>query len=1299
MDERQLIDNLASFVPRLVSARLEKDPSPPSQPAVEHWRAAVLFADISGFTRLAEALSQRGPAGTDELTRALNADIGCLIDVIGEHGGDIVKFAGDALLAVWLSVSGDLSEPLLRAAQCALDAQRRFAQLPEVAGFRISVRIALSAGEATGLVVGGVNGRWETVATGEALEQISSAVHQARPGEVVLSAAAWPWAAGSCDGEDAGAGAVRLLSLRSCPVPAAAPPLRLSPGSAEALRCFLGPAVRAHLESGRTDWLGELRRVTVIFAQFPGLTGRTPPAHAQEVMRVLQTVLHRYEGTINKLSADDKGTALLGALGLPPWAHEDDPGRAALACMEIRNRMREMGVRTSIGIATGRAFCGVVGNPARREYTMIGDVVNLAARLMQAAGESILCDLATQSAAQAQAGFEELAPISLKGKTGSIRIFRPVPRKASDASAPPAAPMIGREAERAFLKECLLRLASSGAGGAVLVEGGPGIGKSRLLRYLREHAETRGVLCLRGGGSAIDRSTAFFAWRNVFARLLGVESVTGKTERREKVLAAATLSLPGCAGRLALANAALLTDFAETPETEKLSDQARAAAGRDLLLELLAAVPSGVPKVLMLDDAHWLDSASWALALEAGRRQLPVLLILAARPMGNETPEELAHFLALPGARRLELKPVSGDESIHIVCHRLGVGSLPAPVAEVIREKAEGNPLFSEELAYALRDAGWIEISGDVCRLAPGITDLRAVDIPPTLQAAMTSRIDRLPPAQQLALKTASVIGRQFAARVLRSIYPVETERDAVEPMLPQLTGRDLLTPAPEQPEPAYLFKDAVLQDVAYNLMLYAQRRQLHRAMAEWIEAHPGSLASAYPLLAHHWARVVEYGESSPELIAKTADCFFRAGEEALRAFANREAISFLREALRFLSMLPPSPERDRQELAMQCAIGAPLIATRGFAAPEVEQAFVRARELCQEREVTLDRFHVLRGLWNYYVVKARLREARELVQAMFELAGMLGDAAALRQARRGLAENAVWLGDLPLAGQLLDAALAQHDLERGEELAARADTDVAVVCLGFSAWVLWLRGFPEQAQRRIQEALTLARGLGHPHSMALAYQNLAMVAQFRRDARATREWAEALRALALKEGFQMWLPASALMRGWALSAAGAHAEGIAEMRGALDQWQMTGAALVVPYYLSMLAEALTACGEAGEALRLLEDALAASRASGEAWWRAEVLRQKGTVLRLRDNLEAAEDCLREAIAVARSQEAKSLELRAMCSLAPVLAARGRRAEARAGILQAQEWFREGFDSADWQDSARLLASLSAAGG
>jgi len=227
---------------------------------------------------------------------------------------------------------------------------------------------------------------------------------------------------------------------------------------------------------------------------------------------------------------------------------------------------------------------------------------------------------------------------------------------------------------------------------------------------------------------------------------------------------------------------------------------------------------------------------------------------------------------------------------------------------------------------------------------------------------------------------------------------------------------------------------------------------------------------------------------------------------------------------------------------------------------------------------------------------------------------------------------------------------------------------------------------------------LALARSLGHPHSMALAYQNLAMVAQFRREARETREWAEALRGLALKEGFQMWLPASALMRGWALSAEGAHAEGIAEMRGALEQWQMTGAALVVPYYLSMLAEALSARGDTAEALRLLEDALAASRASGEAWWRVEILRQRGAVLRVRDNLEGAEECLREAIALARTQEARSLELRAACSLAQVLAARGRRAEARTGIVQAQEWFREGFDTADWQDSARLLASLSAAG-
>ena len=1276
MSPERPITNLRSFVPKLVAERFLTGEAP-VEPLLVRSDAAVLFADISGFTRLTEEMAKRGAAGIEELTRVLNVDIGSLVDVIHDHGGDILKFAGDALLAIWPYRSGeDPAAAVLRAAQCGVEAQQRFQRLPEFGGLRISVRIAVGAGVVSTLIVGGVNGRWETVATGEALDQIGDATHQGRPGEVVLSPEAWKLAGAAAVGDPAGGTAMRLLSLRTPPVSAAAAPISPDARKDLALRAFIPVSVLAFLDEGPAEWLAELRRVSVIFALFPGLTTRTPLDRAQTAMRTLQTALFRYEGTINKMSADDKGTAMLAAFGLPPWAHEDDPVRATRAAREIHDRMGEAGIRTSIGIATGPVFCGVVGNSKRREYTMIGDVVNLAARLMQAAAGEVLCDEHTQAGAAAKVRFEQLAGIEVKGKSGTVRPYRPV----ADITAAPARnepPIVGREEERAILDKRLAALAH-GNPATVLLEGGAGIGKSRLVAYIIEQARAAGFEVVKGTAAPVERSTPYFAWREIAAALVAINGAATRMERGRHLRERVESLVPEAAPRLALVNPIFLSDVGETEATTALPEQARPAAARGLMVDLLAALPApGTRRLIVLDDFHYMDSASWALALETARAKLPQILVLAGRPMGAEAPDEWNALLELAADAHLPLRPLRPDDSIRIACSRLGVDSLPAPIATVIRDKAEGNPLFSEELSYALRDAGQIVISGRTCRIAEHAADPRLMELPPTVQAAMTARIDRLPVSQQVALKAASVVGRQFAVHVLRDVYPITSERAALEQLLTELERRDMTLPQPFSKEAAYLFRHAVLQDVAYNLMLFAQRRQIHRAMAEWIEKKPELTASDYPALAHHWSKVVEYGEPDPGLAEKAAGYCHQSAEQALASFANREAIVLLRAEEKLLRQSTPGPGRDRRELILQCALGPALIATLGFAAPEVETAYLRARELSHEREVSLERFQLLRGLWNYYEVKGQLRQSRGLAQELFDLAGELGDEPASLQAHRALAENALWLGEFPLAGKLLDGALELGSHPQPEAATLRADTHAGVVCLGFTSWVLWMRGYPDQALRRMDEALALARETRQPHSIALTYQNLAMLHQFRREADATLHWADALDELARAEGFQMWCAAAAIMRGWAR-----RAEGLAQLREGLDAWFSTGAQLVVPYYLSMLADVLGPCDEA---LAALDQARERCDTTGEAWWLAAILEGRGSVLRALGRTKEAQESWREAIAVARVQQAKSLELRATTSLAE---SSGGKDE----LARLYGWFGEGFDTPDLQRAARLVA-------
>jgi class 3 adenylate cyclase/predicted ATPase len=1274
MDE--FVEDLVSFVPGVLVRRFATDTHLPGQPWAEVRSGAVLFADVSGFTAIAESMARKGAAGAEGLTQVLNRHFGRLINLITAHGGEVMKFAGDAVLAFWPAQSENVSEPVLRAANCGLAAQEFFEEASSAEHFRLSTRIGVGCGVISIVAVGGVYGRWCWAATGGALGQLAGATHQAEPGEVVLSPEAWEQVSGRAEGRLLRDRSACLTSIHA-PGALTAPDLPpLSAEGLESLRSFLPAAVVLRLRGGRTEWLGELRTLTILFIHFPGLTHDTAVERAQSVMHSLQSNLYRYEGSINKLSVDDKGTALLAALGLPPLSHEDDAVRGVRAAMDIRGKLRELHVNHAIGVATGRTFCGVVGNAKRREYTMIGDVVNLAARLMQAAPNDILCDEATYEASKAQVDFEPQPPITLKGKTQPVAIFRPL---AAAARTPELrdAPMVGRAEERKALAEHLDALILAGASTAVVIEGEAGMGKSRLMNDFAERARSGPAPVLRGYANPLERATPYFAWREIFSQLLGVHSIHDEDDQRRHT----ALRVRACAGpkwndQLALLNPVLRAGFPETEATSRLTDPERSKLTKELLVRLLATIPDRIsPKVILLEDGHWLDTASWELALLAARRVKPLLLVLSARA----SLDAAAEYRRIPSSRVLRLAPLPPDDAIKLACGRLGIKSLPDRVAATIHARAEGNPLFVEELAYALRDAGVIVITGDNCRLAAAGAELSDVDITGTVQAAITSRIDRLAPAQQLILKVASVIGRVFEVRLLRHLYPLHPDEDEFEAMLADLARRGMLVPDPNGSEPSWAFKHAVFQTVAYNLMLFSQRRDLHRAMAEWIERNSTADRPNHALLAHHWGRVLEHGARDRTLISKVLELSQHAGEQALRSSANQEAAVFLKEALRLLLLLPEGPERDGRELGLQCMLGGPLIATRGFAAPEVERAFTRAWELCSRMGRTPQQFGVLAGLWGFFVAAPKLEKAHELAEELLTLAGASDDPATWLPARRAAGETAFWRGDLASADEHFERLFAAYHPEMHEGEAMRAGLDPAVVCLGIHAWTQWLRGFPERSVTSARAAASLAAKLRHPLSTVMRAMQSTVLSQMRRDAE-SREQIEAVIGLSREEGFELWSAGAAIVHGWALAESGDTEGGITEIRGGLDEWEATGMRLYTPYYLALLSAAYERAGRRGEALAAIEEAAARSEATGEGWWRAEILRLRGV---LRGGDQAS---FREAIDLARRQGAKSLELRALCSLA-----RLRPVETRAELQASAEWF-QGHDTPDLRDAKELLA-------
>ncbi len=914
-----LREHLNSYVPPAILRFAMADCTPRAMPAAESSAAAILFADISGFTPLAESLAQRGPAGAEALTQLLNDYLGQLVELIHSQGGEVLSFAGDALLAMWSdSVCGEnLSLLTQRAAYCALTIQKQFNNYEPTESLQLQLRLGISAGEVTLLLVGGIEGCWQFELVGEPLSQIYIAQGLAKPGEVVLDDAAWhhlgAYLTSAAQSEALDIGYRHLQDIPAPPKPPAiSQTFDATPEIASLVRGYVPQAVLFRLEAGQTNWIAELRRVTVLFVNVKGLDYNVPTIldQVQQAVCAMQTTLAHFEGSIRQLIVDNSDTVLIAAFGLPPRTHEDDAVRAVQTAVEIQDQLKSQGLLCSIGITTGRAFCGPVGNDRRREYAMVGSIVNLAARLMQVFPDQILCDAPTYQAAKSRLQFEALPPVKVKGKAELVPIF--LPRRESVQPqvviAAEQNSMLGRHAERKELTERLDAL-NEGMGGVVVIEGDPGIGKSRLVADLLVQIKNKNCATLIGAGDAIEPFTPYLAWRPIFARILGVDSLTELQARRTQVLNLfenePKLATPEILRLVPLLNSVLPLDFPENDLTKEMGGQVRADNTRNLLGRLLQVFASKKPTVLIIEDAHWLDSASWVLALIAHNRVKPLLIVIATRPLAEPIPGEYKQLLQAPGAELLKLEALPADNMLDLVCQRLGVTTLAQSVADLIQNKGQGNPFFSEELAYSLREAGTIVIKDGECRVAPEV-NLDTITLPDNVQGVITSRIDRLAPSQQLLLKTASVIGRVFPYKVLRDIYPGKTDISQLPDYLEGLERLDITPKDTPEPNLAHIFKHVITQDVSYNLMLFSQRRELHQTVARWYEeTYDEDLSSYFPLLAHHWGRA--------EVRAKTIEYCEKAGKQALRNAAYQEAVGFFEQALALGALEIPASAKTKE--------------------------------------------------------------------------------------------------------------------------------------------------------------------------------------------------------------------------------------------------------------------------------------------------------------------------------------------------------------------------------------------------
>jgi DNA-binding winged helix-turn-helix (wHTH) protein/predicted ATPase len=855
--------------------------------------------------------------------------------------------------------------------------------------------------------------------------------------------------------------------------------------------------------------------------------------------------------------------------------------------------------------------------------------------------------------------------------------------------------VVGRAAALAQLHRCFAQ-AQQGVRQMVFVTGEAGVGKTTVVDAVVHQWAAAEALWL-GRGQCIEQYGAGEA----YLPLLEALGRLGRGPGGEHVVACLRQYAPSwLVHLLALGPPEAL---AAGPHQRPGTTQAR------MLRELAEALEAVArPLVLVLEDLHWSDpSTVAALAWLARRREAARLLVL-----GTYRPVELI-------VHDHPLKTVKQELAAHGQCMEIPLGGLSRPavaayvaqrrgapagddaVAAFVYQRTEGHPLFMVQVVDYLDRHHLLQgATAPAADRAGGPAIEQAV--PQGLQDLLEAQLGRLTATEQQVLEGGSVAGAEFVVASVAAGLPLAP--DTVEAVCERLArqgqvldDRGLVEWPDGTVSGRYGFRHALYQEVLYQRLGAGRRARLHRLIggreAAGYGARAGERAAA---LAMHFER----GQDAPQAVPYLQ----QAAVNALTRGAYQEAIAHLSRGLEVLQTLPDTPEHRRLELRVHLTLGPAVIVTQGPASPAVERVYTRAQALCQELGETPALFSVLRGRWIYAAVGGQFHAAAALGQQLLALAQEAQDTGHRLEAHRTLAATVFYLGELPTAYTHAQQGLALYDPQHHHVLAVHYGQDPGVACLVYAAWQLWYLGYPEQALARGQEAVALARRLSHPHSLAVALHAAATLHQFRGAARAAQACAEAALALATEHAFAFYQANSTVLQGWALAVQGRGEEGTAQMCQGVAAYEATGAGLRRTYFLALLAEAYGRAGQGTEGLRLLAQALTVVRTTGERVYEAELYRLRGELLlasagpgpRPTGSREAdAESSLQQALAVARRQQAKSLELRATMSLARLWQQQGKRIQAREPLSEVYGWFTEGFDTADLQEAKALLAALS----
>ena len=943
-------------------------------------------------------------------------------------------------------------------------------------------------------------------------------------------------------------------------------------------------------------------------------------------------------------------------------------------------------IQLRVGLNSGEVVVRAIGNDLHMEYSAVGQTAYLAAQIEQLVRPgAIWLTAETLRLVEGFVQVKPLDPIRIAGATTPVEVFElvgaePTRTRLQGAAARFLTPFVGRQHEVETLHHALERSAT-GHGQVVAVIGEPGVGKSRLFYEFTQAYYLRGWFILEAGAvSSYEQAIPYLPVIDLLKAYFRVEGPIDERGTHEKV-ADKLLTLDETLRPTLPAFLMLLDVPVEDQQWQTLDPRQRRQRMLDAIKRLLLRESQVQPLLVIVENLHWIDTETQAF-LDSLVESLPtarILLLVNYRPEYQHSWGNKTYYTQL----RLDpLPPARAEELLQAI---LGNDASLQPLKQRLIERTEGNPFYLEESVWTLAETKALVGERGAYRMTQV---LPSIQVPATVQAVLAARIDRLPAEEKRLLQAAAVIGRNVPFPLLRTIGD---EAEAVlHRGLAHLQAAEFLYELHLFPEHIYTFKHALTHEVAYQSLLQRARTQYHQQIAQALaEQFPDTVATQPELLAYHYTKA--------GLSAQAVPYWQRGGRRALERSANSEAIQHLMTGLRLLATLPETPTRAQQELDLQLALGPALIATKGQAAPDVEQTYARARVLCQQVGETPQLFPALLGLRRFYQHRGALPAARELGEQLDRLAQREAAPTHRLEIHEALGTTLFFLGEYDAARTHLEKGIALIDPAVQRALALHYGIAPEVMCLAVAANTLWCLGYPAQAMRRSQDALALAQELAHPHSLAVSQHFAAFLHQRRHEAPAVQAQAEALLILATAQGFPLYAGFGTCWRGWVLALQGEGEMGLAQLRQGMAAVLALGETLAQSLCLILLAEAAGHVGQAAEGLRLLAEALTALEASRRGDLLPEAYRLRGEFLLRQAIPDAAqaEACYQQALTIARRQQAKSWELRAAISLSRLWQQQGKREAARVLLAPVYGWFTEGFDTADLQEARALLETLS----